>query len=123
MSGDLTFQRTAQVGGTIWDPGRGLLLPGERANSGGASGEITYRHRRLFGEPRLVFTSRIKLAQDVLTQPGVFLTIPDRETRLWENQLSYGIVRLETQLLLRISQVDGRRRELLTWRAQRSFGD
>ncbi|MBI5275359.1 MAG: hypothetical protein HY854_02780 [Burkholderiales bacterium] len=120
VTGDLTVQRTLQVTGAS---SLGLAAPGERSVSVGASGEITYRHQRLFGVPRLVFTSRLKLAQDVLRQPGSFLTVPERETALWENQLTWGMGRLEAQVLLRISQVEGRRREALVLRAQRSFGE
>jgi hypothetical protein len=123
LGGDLTLQRVTQRAGDLQPfNGAGLVL-GERASTAGASGEITYRHQRLFGYPRLRFTSRIKLAQDVLKQPGTFASIPDRETRLWENRLDWSIGRLETQLLLRLSEVDGKRRNFLMWRVQRTFGD
>jgi hypothetical protein len=122
LSGDFTLQRIAQRTGL--QPGTGLgLLVDQRTSSGGASGEITYRQQRLFGFPRLRFSSRLKLAQDVLSQPGTLATIPDRETRLWENRLDWLVGRLETQLVFRISEVDGKRRQMLMWRVQRSFGD
>ena len=122
LSGDLTLQRVMQRTGDHRLTGGIGLLPGERSSSGSASGEISYRHQRLFGIPRLRFTSRLKLAQDVLNHPGTFATIPDRETRLWENRLDWLVGRLETQLIFRIAQVDGKRREFLMWRVQRSFG-
>ena len=123
LSGDFTYQRSKQRAGDLFETdGRGLVL-GERTALRGASGEISYRHQRPFGIPRLRFTSRLKLAQDVLDQPGTFATIPDRETRLWENRLDWLVGRLETQLVLRISQVDGKRREFLMWRLQRNFGE
>ena len=121
LGGDLTWQRTwQQVAITAFDGG-----PSAPAVSGstGASGEISYRHLRPFGIAGLRFVSRLKLAQDVLRQPGTLLSLPDRETRLWENRLDYGIGRLDTQLVLRIAEVDGRRRESLMFRVQRSFGD
>jgi hypothetical protein len=119
LGGDLTLQRVAQRSGDLQQPdGLGL-----RTSSTGASGEITYRQQRLFGIPRLRFSSRLKLAQDVLKQAGTFTTIPDRETRLWENRLDWRVGRLDTQLMFRISEVDGKRRNFLMLRVQRSFGD
>ena len=122
LTGDLTFQRTwertdpRQFAG---DP----FAPPERSGFMGASGEITYRHARLWGQPRLTFSSRLKLAQDVLKTPGFLSSLPDRETLLWENRLDWGIGRLDTQLVLTMSVVDGQRRESIMFRIQRSFGD
>jgi hypothetical protein len=123
LSGDLTAQRTVQqIGGTLRATDAGLVL-GERSSSTTMGGEIVYGHQRLFGIPRLRFTSRLKLAQDMLDQPGTFATIADRETRLWENRVDWLVGRLQTQLIFRISEVDGKRRDSLTFRLQRSFGD
>jgi hypothetical protein len=122
LGGDLTYQRSQQRASDL-PQSDGTMLPGERTTSRGASGEIVYRHLRLFGVPHLLFTSRLKLAQDVLNQPGTLTTIPDRETRLWENRLDWSIGRLDTQLVLRFSQIEHRRRNFLMWRIQRSFGD
>lgn len=122
VTGDLTFQRTWER----TDPQLFLddpFAPSGRSGSWGASGEITYRHARLWGQPRLTFSSRLKLAQDVLKTPGFLSSLPDRETALWENRLDWGIGRLETQLVLSISVVDGQRREAIMFRIQRSFGD
>lgn len=118
LTGDLTFQHTRQS--------TGLVLDGEaggRATTTGASGEISYQHQRLFGFPRLRFISRLKLAQDVLKQPGTLLTLPDRETRLWENRLDWSVGRLDAQVIVRFSQVDGRGRQSIMFRVQRSFGN
>jgi hypothetical protein len=123
LGGDLTYQTATQRAGSFQPPVAGATVMGERTGSAGASGEITYRQQRLFGIPRLRFSSRLKLAQDVLNQPGTFATIPDRETRLWENRLDWMVGRLESQLVFRMSEVDGHRREFLMWRMQRNFGD
>jgi hypothetical protein len=124
LSGDLTWQRiTQRSGDRPADTAEAAGLVADRNSSSSVSGEIIYQQQRLFGFPRLRFTSRLKLAQDVLKQPGTFATIPDRETRLWENRLDWLVGRLETQFILRISQVDGKRRDFLMWRVQRSFGD
>lgn len=117
LSGDLTFQHTRQDSGLLLDG-----LAAGTVTTTGASGELTYQHQRLFGVPRLRFISRLKLAQDVLKQPGTLLSLPDRETRLWENRLDWNIGRLDAQLILRMSQVDGRGRQSLMFRVQRSFG-
>lgn len=123
LVGDLTLQRAKQRPGDRFDAGAQELAPGERTSSSSASGEVTYRQQRLFGIPRLRFTSRVKLAQDVLKEPGTLSTFPDRETRLWENRLDWIVGRLESQLIFRIAEVDGKRRNFLMWRVQRSFGD
>ena len=120
FTGDLTWQRVQQ---RLGEPAAGQPSGQERLDSMNTGGEISYRHQRLFGNPRLRFTSRLKLAQDVLNQPGALATIPDRETKLWENRLEWSVGRLDSQLVLRISTVDGKRRELLMWRIQRSFGN
>jgi hypothetical protein len=124
LSGDLTWQRAVQRSGDRPDSAPPFaLVPGDRSTSRSASGEITYRQQRVFGIPRLRFESRLKLAQDVLRQPGTFASIPDRETRLWENRLDWLVGRLETQLIFRLSKIDGKKREFLMWRVQRSFGN
>ena len=123
LSGDLTLQRVRQRAGDVIAPGpAGLKLLGEPSGSHGASGEITYRQQRVFGVPRLRFVSRLRLAQDVLNQPGTLALVSDRETRLWENRLEWAVGRLETHLVLRITETDGVRREFLMWRVQRGFG-
>lgn len=123
LSGDLTLQRVSQRGSDVVEPGpTGLRMPGQRSGSNAASGEITYRQQRIFGVPRLRFVSRLRLAQDVLNQQGTLALVTDRETRLWENRLEWTVGRLETHLVLRISETDGVRREFLMWRLQRGFG-
>lgn len=119
VGGDLTWQRTEQRAGND-DP---LSGGAQRAVSRGASGELTYRNQRLFGFAGLRYSSRIKLAQDVLHQPGMLVTVPDRETRVWENRLDWSIGRLQSQLIFRLSELDGRRRDFVMWRVQRNFGD
>jgi hypothetical protein len=120
LTGDLTFQRSWQDTGGLLG---GTNSATGRTSSAGASGEITYRHQRLLGVPRLRFESRLKLAQDVLKQPGTLQPLPDRETKLWENRLDWSIGRIDAQAILRLSHVDGRRREALMFRIQRTFGD
>lgn len=121
FTGDVTYQRTWQENATRLD---GVTsVPLSRQGASAASGEVVYRHQRLFGVPRLRFESRLRLAQDVLKQPGTLLTLPDRETKLWENRLDWSVGRIDAQAILRLSSVDGRRREALMFRIQRSFGE
>lgn len=122
LSGDLTLQWTRQRNGDTFDAGLGRTIFGQPVASTSRSGEISYQHRRLFDVPRLRFTSKLRLAQDTQQQQGALALIPDRETHLWENRLDWNIGRLESQLSLRVSWVDGQRRELLMWRVQRTFG-
>jgi len=65
----------------------------------------------------------VRLAQDVLKQPGTFQSLPDRETRLWENRLDWSVGRIDMQAILRLSYVDGRQREAFMFRIQRTFGE
>ncbi|HET8748196.1 MAG TPA: hypothetical protein VFM98_21540 [Ramlibacter sp.] len=123
LTADLTYQRTHQRAGDLpglRDPITGAVL---RTRTSGVSGEIAFHQNQLFGVRRLQFVSRVRLAQDVLRQPGQLLSIPDRETRLWENRLDWSIGRLTTQVELRMSQIDGRRVDSLWLRVQRNFGD
>lgn len=122
LIGNLTYQRSLQDPGSLFRA-TDLSLAGGRSGSAGASGEITYSHMRPFGVPGLRFVSRLRLAQDVLKQPGTLLSLPDRETRMWENRLDWSVGRLETQLVLRLSEVDNVRVDSLTLRVQRSFGE
>jgi hypothetical protein len=123
LTADLTYQRSQQRSSealTGVDPLTDTVL---RTRTSGISGEVAFRQNQLFGVQRLGFVSRLRLAQDVLKQPGQFLSIPDRETRLWENRLEWNIGRLSTQLELRLSQIDGRRVDSLWLRVHRNFGD
>jgi hypothetical protein len=122
LAGDITFQRTWERASAQQFAGDAVGQPG-RSGSRSASGEISYRHARLWDQPRLTFSTRLKLAQDVLKQPGFLSSLPDRETAFWENRLDWGIGRLNTQLVFRMSVVDGRRHEAVMFRIQRSFGD
>lgn len=122
LTGDLTIQRSHHQGGQLRGPGS-LPFTGSSASSTSAGGELNYRQQRVFGVPGLRFTSRLRLARDVLREAGTLASIPDRETRLWENRLDWSIGRLDTQVLLRLSEIDGRREDLLMFRVQRNFGD
>jgi hypothetical protein len=118
FTGDLTYQQTWQRGNTV---GHTLDAASERIGRSSVGGEISYRHNNLFGVPRLHFSTRIRLAQDVLRQPGSLLSLPDRETRLWESRLTWNVGRLDADLNLRLSQIDGHNVRSFLFRVQRSF--
>jgi len=123
LSGDLTVQWSKQRTGDTFDFAQGGIVSSLPTASTSRGGELSYRHNRLFDVPRLRFSSRLRITEDVQDQPGVLVLIPDRETRLWENRLDWNIGRLESQLVLRISWVEGQRRDVLMWRVQRTFGN
>jgi hypothetical protein len=122
LSGDLTLQWTKQRTGDTFDPVVAQILSSQPSGNISRGGDISYRHMRLFDVPRLRFTSALRITEDVQDQPGVLALIPDHETRQWENRLDWNIGRLDSQLVLRMSWIDGQRRDLLMWRIQRSFG-
>lgn len=123
LTGDLTYQVTQQRSSDPALHGLPGFAAEQRTRSTGASGEITFRQARVLGVPRLQFYSRLRLAQDVLKQPGLLLSIPDRETRSWENRLDWSIGRLQAQMSLNLSQY-GRQRVGSVWLSvRRSFGN
>jgi hypothetical protein len=122
LSGDLTLQRVRQRTAQSIDPLQ-ASVSGLEVGTDVASGELTYRQQRMFGVPRLRFISRLKLAQDVLKQTQTLVLVPERETRLWENRLEYSVGRLQTHVVVRLSQIDGTWRDFIMWRLQRNFGD
>lgn len=119
LEGDLTGQHMTQRSADSFD-GFAYGIP-TRSESSGLNGQVTFREQRLFGVPRLQFSSRLVLAQDVLRQPGTLSAIPDRETKLWENRLEWGMGRLHSQFLVRVSHIDSRRQEFVMWRVRRNF--
>jgi hypothetical protein len=123
ITGELTLQRSVRHDEPGVTPNIYELGGSGVARTRGGSGEISYQHQRFFGVPGLRFTSRFRLAQDVLSQAGMLPNLLDRETRMWENRLDWSVGRLETGLLYRLSEVDEKARHLLMFRVQRSFGD
>lgn len=121
LTGDLTAQwlrtRVALRPSTLRDD-----LPTEtRTTTLGLSGNITYRHQRVFNVPRLRFTSEFHATDDSAVQQDALSLLPDRVTRSWENRLDYLIGRLATSLTFRIFEVNQRRNTLAMFRVQRDF--
>ncbi len=120
-TGDLTWQRSVQSSTplpTVTVPDVSRFTQNQR----NASGELTWRHLRVFDVPRLNFTSRLRVALNTQRQSDEILALPDRETASWENRLDHQVGRLENSFSMRVSKVDGRRNVFLMWRLQRNFG-
>lgn len=122
-SGDITVQRVLQRSMPLGEPQPFDPFGPSRITTQSASGELSWRQLRVFGVPRLRYTSRLRLSHDTQRQRSALLPLPDRETASWENRLDYQIGRLETALALRVAQIDGSWRQLLLFRVQRNFGD
>ena len=123
LSGDITLQRTIQKSLQVQRPGDfdPFLLDVQQKSSGG-SGEVSWRHSRLFNVPRLNFSSRFRVALDTQNASNQLLALADRETLSWENRLDYRVGRLDSSISLRLARVDGRQQMFAMWRLQRSFG-
>lgn len=116
FSGTLTLQRSRQ---SAEDPLLPPELSGDRGFRTSASADLTYEHERVFGVPRLRFLSQIKINRDEVLQ---LLGSPEeRESRFWENRLEYRIGRLESRFLVRVGDIDNRRRSLVMWKVVRQF--
>jgi hypothetical protein len=124
LIGDLTAQYTRQQSS---EP-RLLLEPGlparvvVRTKSTALSANIVFRHNRLFGVPRLAFSSELRASDDEVIREEELSLVPKRESRAWENRLDYTIGRLTTSLSLRLSEIDDRRVGTVMFRIQRDFG-
>ena len=79
LTGDFTWQQTWQEEAARFD---GFARLGNARNDSRARAAKSSTATSACGAPRLRFESRLKLAQDVLNQPGTLLSIPDRETKL-----------------------------------------
>ena len=89
-----------------------------------ASINLSYNHQRLFGVPRLRFTSDLNYASDALLglseRPDEFRQGDDLS---WNNRLDYLIGRLEFRFQARLNQVDDRFRQLYIFNVTRHFGN
>lgn len=85
-----------------------------------SSADLSYRHQRAFGVPRLRFVSELRIYGDA---PLPMLASPqEQETRSWENRLDYSIGRLDLRLSARISEVNKKQSSLLMFTLNRQFG-
>ncbi len=111
LSGDLTIQSSRQS--TIDQPISQFTTS--------SSGDLTYRHQRAFGVPRLQFMSQLTLygqvALPVLSGPQEY------ETRSWENRLNYSIGRTQLGLIARVGQFGNQTHTSIMFNAIRNFGD
>ncbi len=116
FSGTLTWQRTRQSAEEVGTP---TELLGDRGFRTSTSADLTYQHERIFSVPRLRFLSQLKVNRDETLQ--LIGTPEERESRFWENRLEYRIGRLESRFLVRVGDIDHRRRNLVMWKLIRQF--
>lgn len=87
-----------------------------------ASVDITYRHQRLFGIPRMRFTSTLRLFSDsYLPLVDELEDEDDFEGSSWENRLQYVIGQLDFLLLTRVSEIRERDRGVVFFQVRRHF--
>lgn len=85
-----------------------------------SSADLSYRHMRAFGVPRLRFVSELRIYGDM---PLPVLASPEQqETRSWENRLDYSIGRAQLRLSARIAEINNKQYSLLMFTLNRQFG-
>lgn len=89
-----------------------------------SSADLSYRHQRAFGVPRLIFVSELRIYGDM---PLPVLTVgpQQQDSRSWENRLDYSIGRLQLRVSARISEIrySNTTQSLLMFNLNRPFGD
>ncbi len=86
-----------------------------------SSGSIGYQNMRLFGIPRLRFTSDLRLNSQALLP---LLSGPlDRESASWDSTLDYGIGRTRLRMNTRMAKVSGSANKSIMFTATRALGD
>uniref|UniRef100_UPI001B7D1766 hypothetical protein n=1 Tax=Aromatoleum evansii TaxID=59406 RepID=UPI001B7D1766 len=97
-----------------------------KSRNGSLSGGLGYGHSRLFGIRGLRYNLdfRANTTRDDARRRGDpdAERNPDRATLDLDQRLRYSIGRLDTELQLRIAEIEGRRSELLFFRVGRQFG-
>lgn len=110
-SGSLTGQIVRNVA-------PGMNSPWSRS----ASVDITYRHEKVFSVPLLRFSSQLRvLTDDFITAFNDRVATQRRETISWTNRLDYTVGRTQLTLRAAMSEVEGRRYELLHFQLRRFF--
>lgn len=85
-----------------------------------SSADLSYRHQRAFGVPRLRFASELRIYGDAPLP--VLLSPQQQETRSWENRLDYSIGRAQMRLSARIAEINNKPNSLLMFTLNRQFG-
>ncbi|MCB1954306.1 MAG: hypothetical protein KDG55_01445 [Rhodocyclaceae bacterium] len=135
LSGNLTIQRTWRKQDdfanettvsqdTVDDPFAIDTTQTSDTNTS-TNGSVTYFHSRAFGVRDLRYSLRF-IASTATTNEREFGDPDgnrDRVSRILEQDLDYRVGRLDTQLKMRVAEVDGRKNALLLFRVSRSFGN
>jgi hypothetical protein len=97
-----------------------------RSQNSSISGNLGYSHTRFFGLRGLRYTAdfRANTARDNARRRGDpdAEREPDRATLDLDQRLRYSIGRLDTELQLRVAEIEGRRSDLVFFRVSRHFG-
>ncbi|WP_332672804.1 hypothetical protein [Aromatoleum sp.] len=98
----------------------------DQSRNSSISGNIGYSHNRAFGLRGMRYSAdfRANTARDNARRRGDpdAEREPDRATLDLDQRLRYSIGRLDTELQLRVAEIEGRRSELLFFRVNRHFG-
>ena len=123
LVGDLTYQYTRQDPGFLIAGGAAVPVPSIGLQSSTATAaNITYRHDRVFGIPRLRFVSQLQITDAAVVQQNVLGAPQDQLSRWWDNRLEYLIGRLTATFAVRAYEVQGIRREGIYLRIERAIG-
>jgi hypothetical protein len=122
MSANLTLQATRNDAELL-----DVFTGQRRLSSDGwqryTSGAISFESQRVFGVPRLRFTSVLSLNSQQLErrEAGDFDAPLERVTESFEARLDWVVGRLDTRLSARLVRIDGRMVSALAARAVRRF--
>lgn len=117
---NLTVQGSRQInetllGGTSTSHDTGFIVS--------TSGSVSYQHRRLFGVPRLTMSATFTANQAQLESraQGDLAAPPQQVGNSFDARLEYRIGKLDSRLVLRSSEIDGRRNAGVYMRVTRNF--
>lgn len=123
LSGHMTWRKTEQQSERPIDPLTGLPIEVESDNTD-LNGNINYQHGRVFGIRGMVYSLQFSASSNRGNERQLGNPDATREgkTRSIDQRLNYRIGRLESQLNMRVAEVDGKKNAALFFRVSRSFG-
>lgn len=123
LSGNMTWQKALQSTSRELDPLTGLPIETDSDDTD-VNGSINYVHTRAFGIRGLIYSLQYSAtsSRGKLRQFGDPDATREGDTRNIDQRLNYRIGRLDTQLQLRVAEVDGKKSAVLFFRVSRSFG-
>lgn len=121
LGSNMTWQLTRNASSTN-DEFAGRTQSGSQSNS--LSGDLNYAHTRAFGVRNLRYTAAFRANTGVSStrQSGDPNAGRERVTLDLDQRLNYRIGRLNTELQLRVGEIEGRRESLIYFNVSRDFG-